>query len=89
MRKLKHAAALKYEPEKDRAPQVIASGRGYVAEKIISIARENNIPEFENQQAAEILCKLPLNSEIPQVLYQVIAEIYAFILKVEKENNLP
>lgn len=83
MRKLKNAAALKYEPGKDKAPVVVASGRGHVAEKIINIATENNIPTFKDEWASEILCSLPLDSEIPEVLYQVVAEIYAYILNME------
>ncbi|KPU44832.1 flagellar biosynthetic protein FlhB [Oxobacter pfennigii] len=85
MRKLKTAAALKYQPGNDMIPTVVASGRGYVAEKIMEIAREYNIPSVKDEHTSEILCSLPLNSEIPEHLYHVIAEIYANILYVSKK----
>lgn len=87
MRKIKSAAALGYEPGKDTAPKVIASGRGHVAEKIIKIAKDNDIPLFEDELSANVLCSLPLNSEIPDSLYQTIAEIYAFILHMEAKSS--
>lgn len=83
MKKVREAAALKYEYEKDNAPIVVASGRGHVAEKIIQIAKENNIPLFEDEDVSDILCSLTVGSEIPEALYQAIAEIYAYILQVE------
>lgn len=88
MRKVKQAAALKYDVGKDNAPRVTASGRGYIAERIIKLARENDVPIFVDDRACGILCNLPLDSEIPEALYQVIAEIYAFILQVSSESNL-
>lgn len=87
MRKMKKAAALSYEKGKDSAPRVVASGRGHIAERIINIAKENNVPLFEDDRSAEILCSTPLGSEVPEVLYQVIAEIYAVIFRMEKESK--
>lgn len=87
MKKLKQAAALSYEPGKDNAPKVVAKGKGYIAEKIINLARENNIPLYQDEWAADILCNHPIDSEIPEILYQAIAEIYAFILQVESQSS--
>lgn len=85
MEKVKKAAALKYEKDKDDAPVIVASGRGYIAQRIIDKARENNIPMFKDDASAEILCSTQIGSEIPDTLYQVIAEIYAVIFKMEQE----
>lgn len=87
MRTVKQAAALKYEPGKDNAPVVVASGRGPIAEKIIEIAKDNNVPLFGDEESASILCSLPVGSEIPEILYQAVAEIYAYILQVENQSQ--
>lgn len=87
MGKMKEAAALVYEAGKDSAPYVAARGRGQIAEKIIEIAKGNSIPIFEDENAADILCKVQIGGDIPEVLYQVIAEIYAFILRMESQNT--
>lgn len=87
MGKVKKAAALSYEKGQDGAPKVVASGRGHIAERIINIAKENNVPLFKDESSAEILCSTLPGSEIPEVLYQAIAEIYAVIFRMEKENS--
>lgn len=87
MSKIKKAAALSYDKGKDNAPRVVASGRGYLAEKIIHTARENNVPVMQNDEAVQILCSTPLGSEIPEALYKAIAEIYAVIYSMEQEKK--
>jgi flagellar biosynthesis protein len=79
---LKKAVALKYKQGEDSAPKVIAKGSGWVAEKIIEIAREHNIPLHEDKNLIEILSTLDLNAEIPGELYKAVAEILAFIYKM-------
>jgi len=78
----KKAAALKYKAESDKAPKVVAKGKGGVAERIIAVARENNIPIHEDRDLMEILSTLELEQEIPPELYRTIAEILAFIYRV-------
>lgn len=80
--KLKKAAALKYKAESNKAPKVIAKGRGDVAERIIAVAKENNIPIHEDRDLIEILSTLELEQEIPPELYRTIAEILAFIYRI-------
>lgn len=70
------AVALKYDGE--RAPVIAASGTHELAEEIIRIAREHNVPLYENPELASILARLELNEEIPETLYRVVAEILAF-----------
>ena len=78
-KKVTRAAALKYSSEKDNAPKVVASGRGEVAEKIFEKAIEENVPVYQDANLAETLTKIKLGSEIPEELYNVVAEVLAFI----------
>lgn len=74
------AVALKYDGE--RAPVISATGTWELAEEIIRIARDNNVPLYENAELAGILARLSLNEEIPETLYRVIAEILAFAFHI-------
>ena len=75
------AVALKYDGK--RAPTVAASGLDEVAEEIIRIAREHEVPLYENAELAGILARLDLDEEIPETLYRVIAEILAFAFHLQ------
>jgi len=78
---MKKAVALKYDKEKDTAPKVVAKGKGYVGEKIIQIAKEQNIPIKEDPILVETLSQIEINREIPPELYQAVAEILIYIYK--------
>jgi len=73
------AAALKYDAQLNLAPIVKAKGRGIIAENIIKIARDNNIPIREDSDLVEILVQIDLEKEIPPELYKIVAEILAFV----------
>jgi flagellar biosynthesis protein len=73
------AAALKYDSEKDAAPKIIAKGRGAIAEKIIELAKRNNIPVKSDPGLVQILSKLDIDEQIPVELYRAVAEILAFV----------
>jgi len=81
------AVALRYEKFKDIAPKVVAKGKGEVAEKIIEIAKKHNIPIKKDEDLAEILSKLELYEEIPEELYEVVAEILAFVYEVTGKKD--
>lgn len=83
--KKSEAVALKYNSREDNAPRVVAKGRGYVAEKILEIARQNNIPVREDTELLQLLSTLDLNSEVPPHVYQVVAELLAFVYSVNKK----
>ncbi len=82
----KKAVAIKYTIRKDSAPKVIAKGKGFIAEKIIEIAKENKIEIIENKELVETLININIGEEIPYELYQVVAEILAFIYKVTHQE---
>jgi flagellar biosynthesis protein len=81
---LKHAAALKYDPSTDAAPRVVAVGRENIAAQIIAIANENGIPIHEDPFLAAALAKVDVGGVIPPDLYLVVAEILAYIYRVNK-----
>ena len=81
-----HAVALRYEPKKDRAPKLVAKGRGYLAEKILELARQHNIPVREDKNLLQILSRLDLNQEIPAEIYKAVAEILAFIYRLSNRQ---
>ena len=82
MKKKPRAVALKYEKEKDAAPRVVAKGRGFVAQKIIEAARAHGVALHEDKNLVEVLEALDLETEIPPELYRAVAEVLAFIYRL-------
>ena len=85
----KKAVALKYEPEKNVAPKVIAKGKGYVAENILSFAQKSAIPVYQNKSLVNMLMALELDREIPPELYTVVAEVLAYVYRMDKKAKRP
>ena len=81
-RSSKRAVALQYGAD-DSAPVVVASGMGYLAEKIVDVAVDHGVPVYEDDSLASILSQLNLGQEIPEELYQAIVEIYIYFLKFD------
>ena len=79
----KTAVALSYE-EGDQAPKILATGKGYVAEKIIEAAKEENVPVHKDEKLAGTLAKLEIGDMIPPELYEVVAEILIFVDAMDK-----
>ncbi len=73
------AVALHYESP--GAPRVVATGRGYVGQRIIDVARENGVPLEQNPALAEALSTIPLDEQIPEQLYAAVAQVIGFILR--------
>nr|WP_249291244.1 FlhB-like flagellar biosynthesis protein [Campylobacter curvus] len=82
----KKAVALGYNREKNSAPKVLAIGSGEIANKIISLAREHEIPIKEDPDLIEILSKVEIDQEIPPNLYKAVAEIFSFLYKVTNKK---
>ncbi|QGQ46873.1 EscU/YscU/HrcU family type III secretion system export apparatus switch protein [Metabacillus sediminilitoris] len=81
----KKAIALKYENEKEHAPKVIAKGNGLVAKEILDTAEKHEIQIHENPALVELLDSLEIHQQIPEELYEAVAEIFAFIYKLDKD----
>ena len=79
---------MQYGPD-DTAPVVVASGMGYLAEKIVDVAQENGVPVYEDDSLATVLTQLNLGQEIPPELYQAIVEIYVYFLNFDVRNRRP
>lgn len=80
------AVALKYEPNSGRAPVVVAKGEDYLAQKIKETARENDVEIVENKPLARMIYyNVELGTEIPPELYQAVAEVLAFVMKLKNK----
>ncbi len=75
----KKAVALQYDAGSS-APVIVASGMGYMAEKIVEVAADSGVPIYEDNSLATILTQLKLGQEIPEELYKAIVEIYVYFL---------
>ena len=78
----KKAVAIKYKPRESSTPSVVAKGAGEIADRIVKIAREHGIPVREDPDLVETLSKLDLDQEVPPELYHVIAEVLAWVYKI-------
>ncbi len=83
----KKAVALRYNELKDEAPRVVAQGVGFVAEKIEELAREAGVHVRQDEELVEYLSALNLNQEIPPFLYTVVAEILAFVYRLDARGK--
>ena len=81
------AVSLQYDNRFNKSPVVTAKGRGLIAEKIISLAKENNVPIKEDPDLVHLLSQVDLNREIPASLYQVVAELLSFVYKLNGEYS--
>ncbi len=78
----KAAVALHYEPGHALAPVVVAAGQGHMADAIIAAARRHNVPLREDKALAGVLAGLDLGSYIPPEMYRAVAEVLAWVYKV-------
>jgi len=81
----KSAIALRYDSASNQAPKVTAKGRGLVAEKIIALAQEHHVPIKEDPDLVEVLSQVDLNKEVPPAVYHVVAELLAFVYKLNED----
>ena len=83
------AVALKYDKEKGAgaAPKVIAKGTRLWAEKILDAAREAGVPVVRNVPLAQALNKLEVGDDIPENLYEAVAEVLNFVFKLSEEQK--
>ncbi|MDD5167394.1 MAG: EscU/YscU/HrcU family type III secretion system export apparatus switch protein [Syntrophales bacterium] len=85
--KRKIAAAIEYDDVKDISPRVTAKGEGLVADKIIALAREHNIPIRSDPGLVKMLSQLDIDDHIPVELYKAVAEILAFVYRANEEKE--
>ncbi|MGG0657918.1 EscU/YscU/HrcU family type III secretion system export apparatus switch protein [Rummeliibacillus pycnus] len=80
----KEAVALSFNPANSDAPKVIAKGKGQIAENILEQAEIHNIPIQQDPNLVQLLGQLDLNESIPEELYQAVAEVFAFIYRLDQ-----
>ena len=83
----KSAVALKYNPEKDYSPVVVAAGHGHVAERIVTLADESGVPIYRDDSTGAVLTMLDVGQGIPPEMYSVVAGIYVEVMKIAKEKG--
>lgn len=79
------AAALHYDPVGIEPPEIIATGRGLVADEIVALAQAHGITIHQDAGLVEALAKLDVGTHIPRELYAVVAEVLAFVFTVDAE----
>ncbi len=85
---LRTAVALAYR-EADAAPRVVAKGRGLIAEEIIAKAREHGVYVHESPELVSLLSQIDLDQHIPPQLYIAVAELLAWLYRIERGEPLP
>lgn len=81
------AVALKDRTLERKLPQVVAAGRGEIAEKILQLAYENDIKVREDSALVEILATIELDSPIPSEAFGAVAEILSYIYRANGQPN--
>ena len=84
---IREASALKYEDDKDRAPRITALGRGYVAKKMVEEARNSNVSVVQDEKLSHVLHRLNVGDEIPEMLYQVVAQILVYVYTMDEKSD--
>ena len=81
------AVALRYERRETDAPRVTAKGAGELAQRILELARANDVPVREDPDLLELLSACDVGAEIPQELYHAVAELLAFLHRLNAEGS--
>ena len=81
------AVALGFEEKVDHAPKILGSGNGIIAEKIIEIARKNNVPIHKDADLVEVLSVLEIDEYIPLEVYSIVAEIFTYIYEQNEKKK--
>ena len=82
------ACAIKYDKKQAEAPILIAKGADFLAQKIKEEAKKHDIPIVENKPLARMLYhNVELDEEIPEELYQMTAEVLAYVYSLKEEGN--
>lgn len=80
------AVAIKHVfAKKGEVPKVVASGRGYIAAQILELAKEHEIPQKTDEKLAQSLIKVPAGTQIPEELWEAMAEILAQIYHLDEK----
>ena len=73
--------------ERNKAPKLVAKGKGHVAENIMEAARKGQVPVYQNKSLVNMLMALELDKEIPTELYTTVAEVLAYVYRIDKRRQ--
>ena len=83
-KKITRAAALSYDPAENDVPVLAAFGEGYVARKIVEVARESGVPVLPDPSLASMLSRISVGDEIPPEMYEAVAKVLVFVSEVDR-----
>lgn len=86
VRQALQAAALRYDPEADDAPRLIAAGEGLLARRIIERAKQHGVPVVQDPHLAHSLVRLKVGQQVPTNLYVAIAKVLTFVYAIEQKQ---
>jgi len=84
----KKAVVIKYIRNKDNAPKVVAKGTGFIAEKILELAKKHNIPIVKDEKLVSFLINVDIGKEIPPETYKVVAKILSYVYTIIRPKYL-
>lgn len=80
----RRAVALRYQAGDQQAPRVVAKGQGEIAERIIELARAHGLHIHEDPDLVALLGALEVDTDIPPELYRAVAEVLAFVYRLDQ-----
>ena len=80
----RRAVALRYDAQRDSAPRVVAKGNRILADRIIALAKESGVHIHEDPDLVGLLAKLDVDATIPEGLFRAVAEVLAFVYRLNK-----
>lgn len=80
--------AVSLEYEGSGAPKVTAKGKGYIAQEIIETAKAHNIPIQQDPELINLLSQVELDQEIPEALYEAVAQVLIFAYQISGKSPL-
>ncbi|MCB1322889.1 MAG: EscU/YscU/HrcU family type III secretion system export apparatus switch protein [Leptospiraceae bacterium] len=86
MKRSRKATALGFDAERDRAPRILASGSGSLADEIVALARVHGKPVIADPELSEMVAGLPAGQEIPENLYHVMAALFGMVYRLRNEG---
>lgn len=84
-RTLPEAVGLRYDPDQEGAPRVVARGRGETAARILALAEEHGVPVRRDPDLLQLLAGARLGEEVPDDLYTAVAHVIAFLWRVNED----
>jgi len=83
-KKVSRAAAISFDPAENDVPILAAFGEGYLAEKIVTLAKESGVPVLPDPSLASMLSKVSVGDEISPDLYEAVAKVLTFVSEIDR-----